>query len=82
MAKQKKQKKQVSQKVEPKEVKKHFIGPSVFFQQVKSEIRRVVWPTRKETMVTTGMVFVFAFFIALFLFFVDAIIRTGLNFVF
>ena len=34
------------------------VAPVEFFQQVRQEISKVTWPTRKETMVTTGMVFV------------------------
>ena len=29
-----------------------------FFQEVRSEASKVTWPTRKEVMITTGMVFV------------------------
>ena len=36
-----------------------------FVQQVRQELARVTWPTRKETMVTTGMVFVMVFVAAL-----------------
>ena len=33
-----------------------------FIQDVRSETRKVTWPTRKETLVTTGMVFVMVIF--------------------
>ncbi len=36
------------------------------------ETRKVVWPTRKETLQTTAIVFVFAVIMALFLWLVDA----------
>ncbi len=42
------------------------------------ELRRVVWPTRKETLNTTGIVMVFVFIMALFLFLIDRIIEWGL----
>jgi preprotein translocase subunit SecE len=35
------------------------------------EAKKVVWPTRKETMQSTGMIFVFVFVMALFLWAVD-----------
>lgn len=42
------------------------------------ELRRVVWPTRKETLNTTGLVMAFVVIIAFFLFFCDLIIEWGL----
>ena len=33
-------------------------NPFDFIQQVRSEAAKVTWPTRKETMITTAMVFV------------------------
>ena len=42
-------------------------SPIEFFQQVRQEVSRVTWPTRKETMVTTAMVFVMVFIAAIFL---------------
>ena len=47
-------------------------------QQSYEELRRVVWPTRKETLNTTGLVMAFVVIIAVFLFFCDAIIQWGL----
>ena len=44
----------------------------VFSKEAVAETRKVVWPTRKETLQTTGVVFLLAMFLALFLFFVDA----------
>jgi preprotein translocase subunit SecE len=46
-----------------------------FFQEVRQEINKVTWPTRRETMITTGMVFVMSFAAALFFLFSDQIIR-------
>jgi len=42
-----------------------------FAQQVRQEASRVTWPTRKETMVTTAMVFLMVFAAAAFFFVVD-----------
>ena len=38
----------------------------------REEAKRVVWPTRKETLQTTGIVFAFVVVMALFLWIVDA----------
>ena len=34
------------------------ISPFKFMQEVRSETEKVTWPTRRETLITTGMVFV------------------------
>jgi preprotein translocase subunit SecE len=43
-----------------------------FARESWDEAKRVVWPSRKETLQTTGVVFVFVFVMALFLWMVDA----------
>jgi preprotein translocase subunit SecE len=53
-----------------------------FVQQVRQEMSRVTWPTRKETLVTTGMVFVMVFIAAAFFFIVDQMLSYGVRFVF
>ena len=53
-----------------------------FVQQVRQEMSRVTWPTRKETLVTTGMVFVMVFIAAAFFFLVDQMLSYGVRFVF
>jgi preprotein translocase subunit SecE len=42
-------------------------------------VSKVVWPTRREVLLTTGMVFVMAALTALFFSLVDLLIRTGLG---
>ncbi|MGY6634501.1 MAG: preprotein translocase subunit SecE [Alkalilacustris sp.] len=53
-------------------------NPFQFLQQVRSETAKVVWPTRREVLLTTVMVFIMAALTAVFFFFVDWIIRSGL----
>ncbi len=55
-------------------------NPLQFIQQVRAEVAKVVWPTRREVLLTTARVFVMATLTAIFFFFVDLIIRTGLQF--
>jgi preprotein translocase subunit SecE len=50
------------------EAGKTFIA---FAREASEEAKRVVWPTRKETLQTTGVVFLFVFTMALFLWIVD-----------
>jgi len=56
-------------------------SPFEFVQQVRRELSRVTWPSRKETMVTTVMVFIFVFVAALFFFGVDTILSAIVKFV-
>ncbi len=42
-----------------------------FSGEAIEETKKVVWPTRKEAMQTTGIVFVFVFIMAIFLWIVD-----------
>ena len=53
-----------------------------FVQQVRQELTRVTWPTRKETMVTTAMVFVMVFIAAIFFFVVDQVLSYGVKVLF
>ena len=54
-------------------------NPLQFVQQVRAEIAKVVWPSRRETMLTTVMVFIMATLAAIFFALVDLLIRTGLQ---
>ena len=56
-------------------------NPFQFIQQVRSEVSKVVWPTRREVALTSVMVFSMAVLTAIFFFFVDFLIRNGLQFV-
>ena len=53
--------------------------PLQFIQQVRAEVAKVVWPTRREVMLTTVMVFILAALTAVFFAIVDIIIRSGLQ---
>ena len=48
-----------------------------FIQQVRAEAARVVWPTRRETVISTIMVFAFATIAAIFFLIVDGILGAG-----
>ena len=54
-------------------------NPLQFTQQVRAEITKVIWPTRRETLIATVMVFVMAFVFALFFFGVDQLVQFVLN---
>ena len=46
-------------------------NPFTFLQQVRSEVTKVTWPSRRETMISTTMVVIIAFMAALFFFLAD-----------
>jgi preprotein translocase subunit SecE len=50
------------------------LNPGQFIREVRREISRVTWPSRKETTVSTGMVFVMVFVAALFFFVIDQVL--------
>ena len=54
-------------------------NPLQFMQQVRAEVSKVVWPTRRETTVTTIMVAIMATLVAIFFLLVDQIIKPGLE---
>ena len=54
-------------------------SPMEFLRQVREEVSKVTWPTRKETAVTTGMVFVMVSLAAIFFFVVDQLLNLGVR---
>lgn len=54
-------------------------NPVKFIQEVRSEVSKVVWPSRREVLMTTVMVFIMAAVTAIFFTLVDLLIRTGLS---
>ena len=51
-----------------------------FAQESVVETKKVVWPSRKETVQTTGMVLAFVLVMAIFLWIVDALLVWGVKF--
>ncbi|SFU18200.1 protein translocase subunit secE/sec61 gamma [Sedimentitalea nanhaiensis] len=62
-----------------KNVRMATTNPIQFIQQVRGEVAKVVWPTRREVFLTTVMVFVMAALTGLFFALVDILIRSGLQ---
>ncbi|MGH1370263.1 MAG: preprotein translocase subunit SecE [Maritimibacter sp.] len=54
-------------------------NPFTFIQQTRAEVAKVVWPTRRESLLTTGLVLVLATLTALFFSLVDFGIRSGMD---
>ncbi len=51
---------------------KKRISPVQFFSQVRAEARKIVWPSRKETWITSVMVFIMVVIASIFFWIVDA----------
>ena len=50
-------------------------NPFEFIQQVRAEAAKVVWPTRRETLVTTGLVLLLVAFVSIFFLVADQVLR-------
>lgn len=48
--------------------------PLQYLREVKAETKKVTWPSRKETTVSTIMVFIMVFLVSVFLYFSDQVI--------
>ena len=55
-------------------------SPVQFVQEVRREASKVTWPTRKETVVTTIMVFIMVALASIFFLLVDQVLRFGVGF--
>jgi len=49
-------------------------NPAEFLQEVRDEAKKVTWPSRKETMITTGMVLLMVVVASLFFLLADQVI--------
>ncbi len=58
-----------------------MVSPQKFLQEVRSEAQKVTWPTRREVMITTIMVFVMVALAGVFFSVADAILRFAVTFV-
>lgn len=56
--------------------------PGQFVRQVRQELAKVTWPTRKETTISTIMVFIMVTLAALFFLIVDQLLAWGVQLIF
>ncbi|MCZ7659454.1 MAG: preprotein translocase subunit SecE [Xanthobacteraceae bacterium] len=56
-------------------------SPFEFLQEVRTETAKVTWPSRRETLITTAMVFVMVLLASLFFLVADQIIRFGVTWI-
>ena len=58
------------------------VDPAKFVREVRAEIGKVTWPSRKETLVTTGLVFALSAGAAVFFFLIDQVAGLGVRLLF
>lgn len=58
------------------------LDPAQYVREVRQEVAKVTWPTRKETLVTTGLVLALSAVAAVFFLVVDQIIQLLMGWVF
>jgi preprotein translocase subunit SecE len=56
-------------------------NPFEFLKEVRAETSKVTWPTRRETMITTVMVFIMVAVSAVFFLAADQVIRLVVTFI-
>ena len=56
-------------------------NPVEFVREVRAEVTKVTWPTRRETMITTVMVFIMVAVSSVFFLAADQIIRLVVTFI-
>ena len=57
-------------------------SPAQFIQEVRQEASKVTWPTRKETGISTAMVFLFVILASIFFLIVDQLLSLGVKTIF
>ena len=57
------------------------VGPFKFLQEVRTETQKVTWPSRRETMITTLMVFIMTAAASIFFLISDQIMRYVVTFI-
>ena len=64
----------------PAERKRPF-NPAQFFREVRAEALKISWPSRKETVITSIMVFIMVVITGVFFMVVDTVLHWGIDFI-
>jgi preprotein translocase subunit SecE len=57
-------------------------SPGLFVRQVRQELAKVTWPSRRETILSVAVVFVFCFLLGFYFLLVDKILTWGASFIY
>jgi preprotein translocase subunit SecE len=63
----------------PAPIRRAMTNPFEFIQQVRAEAAKVVWPTRRETLITTGLVLLLVVTVSIFFLVVDQVLRQAVS---
>jgi preprotein translocase subunit SecE len=55
------------------------VNPVEFVQEVRQEAKKITWPSRRETMITTVMVLIMVVLASVFFLVVDMILKWGVD---
>lgn len=55
------------------------MNPAKFIREVRQEMNKVTWPSRKETTISTSMVLIMVTLAAIFFLFVDWVLSVGVR---
>jgi preprotein translocase subunit SecE len=58
------------------------LNPAQFIREVRQEVAKVTWPTRKETLITTGLVLAMSALAAIFFLVVDKLVQLASRLIF
>jgi preprotein translocase subunit SecE len=61
--------------------KKKRTGPLQFIREVRAEAKKITWTSRKETIITSVMVFIMVFITGIFFMIVDFLLHGGVNYI-
>lgn len=62
-------------------IEKMAFAPAKFIREVRAEVKKVIWPTRKEVIISTIMVLILSAIFGLFIFLVDSILAYATGFI-
>ena len=57
-------------------------SPGLFVRQVRQELAKVTWPSRRETTVSVAVVFVFCILLGFYFLLVDKVLAWGVSLIF
>jgi preprotein translocase subunit SecE len=61
--------------------KKKRVGPMQFIREVRAEAKKITWTSRRETIVTSIMVFIMVIITGIFFTIVDFLLHGGVNYI-
>jgi len=57
-------------------------SPGLFVRQVRQEMSKVSWPSRRETLISVALVFILSVILGLYFLIVDKILSAGVSLIF